>query len=291
MRITAGHIIDLAAAATARNQSDVATASSVASSGLRVQQASDDPSAWAAAQRDRVRETLSDGHAQTITTARETLDQTDGALSTISGLVSQARSLAVQGGNATYSAAQRADLGTQVQGMFESALAAANTQTGDGEYVLAGSKTSTAPFDASGNYQGDATERTASTGEHNSSPMNVSGSVLTASSGVDVLPELQKLATALSTNDTAGIQAGIDALSKVTDQVSSARARVGTGLAALNDADSARQALSTNLQGFVSNLVEADAVGAASTLARATQALNMSQTVTAHIISTLQNQS
>jgi flagellar hook-associated protein 3 FlgL len=289
MRITSGHIIDLAAAATSRNQSDVSSAATVASSGLRVQQASDDPAAWAAAQRDKVRETLSNGHAQTISTARETLDQTDGALSTISGLVSQARALAVQGANSTYGAAERADLGTQVQGMFASALAAANTQTGDGEYVLAGSKTSTAPFDASGNYLGDATERTASTGEHASSVMNVSGSVLTASSGVDVLPELQKLATALSTNDTAGIQAGIDALSKVTDQVGLARTRTGTALAALNDADSARQSLSTHLQGFVSTLVDADAVGAASTLARATQALDMSQTVTAHLISTLQS--
>jgi flagellar hook-associated protein 3 FlgL len=289
MRITSGHIIELAAAATSRQQSNVADATNVASSGMRVQQASDDPSAWAAAQRDRVREALSQGNAQTISSARETMDQTDGALTTISGMVAQARSLAVQGANSTYSASQRADMGTQVQALFESALAAANAQTGDGSYVLAGTKSSTAPFDANGDYQGDATDRSAPTGEHNSSTMNVAGSVLTVASGIDVLPELKKLATALSTNDLVGIQAGVDALSKVTDQVSTARARVGTGLAALNDADTAQQALSMHLQGFVSSLVEADTVTAASTLARATQALQISQTVTSHVISTLAN--
>ena len=289
MRITSGHIIDIAAAATQRAQSDVATATTIASSGLRVQQASDDPAAWAAAQRDKVRETLTDGRGQTISTARETLDQTDGALASISGIVSQARALAVQGANASYSASDRADLGTQVAGLFKQAIAAANAQGGDGEYVLGGTVSTTAPFDANGLYTGDANERQASVGEHNSSVMNVSGSVLTATNGVDVLPELQKLATALSTNDLAGIQAGVASLAKVTDQVGTARARVGTGLAALNDADAARQTLSTHLQSFVSSLVEADAVGSASNLARATQALGISQTVTAHVISILQN--
>jgi len=287
MRITSGHIIDLVAASTQKNQGEVAHATAVATSGLRVNTASDDPAAWAAAERDRVRQTLNDGRGQTISTARETLDQTDGALASISGLVAQARALAIQGANASYSDSDRKDLATQVEGLFQSALASANTQTGDGEYVLAGTASTVAPFDPNGNFIGDGTERSAPTGEHSAAAMNVSGSVLTASSGADVLPELKKLALALSTNDLAGVQASVQTLSKVTDQLGTARTRVGTGLAALNDADSARNALSTHLQTFVSTLVEADAVGAASELARATQALGMSQTVTSHVIAVL----
>lgn len=287
MRITSGHIIDLAAASTQKNQGEVANATKVATSGLRVENASDDPAAWAAAERDKVRQTLNAGHGQTISTARETLDQTDGSLSSISGIVSAARALAVQGANSNYNDNDRKDIAIQVEGLFKSALAAANAQNGDGEYVLSGASSSVAPFDANGNFVGDSTERTAQIGEHNAAAMNVSGSVLTSASGVDVLPELKKLAAALQANDLTGIQASVDNLAKVTDQVATARTRVGTGLAALNDADSARQALAVHLTSFVSTLVDADAVGAASELARATQALGISQTVTSHVISVL----
>jgi flagellar hook-associated protein 3 FlgL len=288
MRITPQHIIELAAAATSRAQSAVADATSVASSGLRVAKASDDPAAWAAAQRDRVRQTLADGDGSAIATGRGTLEQTDGSLSTIAGIVAQARTLATQAASATYNASDRAALGTQVQGLFQAALAAANAQSGDGEYLLAGAKSTTPPFDANGNYQGDATARTVSASPQ---AIGVPGSMLTAANGVDVLPELAKLATALSSNNVAGIQASLGTLTTATDQVSLARGRAGTGLAALSQADDARQQLSTHLDGVISDLVEADTVGAASSLARATQALDVSRAISTHVIASLTSSS
>jgi len=66
MRITGSHLADLAAAATARAQDKVAEATEVASSGLRVARPSDDPAAWAAAQRDKVRQVLAAGTGSAI---------------------------------------------------------------------------------------------------------------------------------------------------------------------------------------------------------------------------------
>ncbi|HEX3765043.1 MAG TPA: hypothetical protein VHW23_40385, partial [Kofleriaceae bacterium] len=61
MRITGNRLIDLASAATTKNQSAVGTASGELSSGLRVTTPSDDPAAWVAAQRTKLRQVMSQG--------------------------------------------------------------------------------------------------------------------------------------------------------------------------------------------------------------------------------------
>jgi hypothetical protein len=58
-------------------------------------------------------------------------------------------------------------------------------------------------------------------------------------------------------------------------------------MAFLDQATSARGALEENMQQSISRLVEADAVGAASELAKATQSLEVSRAVTQHIIAAL----
>jgi len=287
MRVTGGHILELAAAATSTAQSKVADATEVASSGLRVQVPSDDPVAWAQAQRAKVREALGAGRATTLGASQDWLTQTDGALATIQSVVTQARTIAVQAGNATYDASSRAALGQQVTRLFQAALAAANAQGSSGEYLLAGSKGQTQPFDPTGVYQGDAATRSINTAEQGQQVATVAGSMLTAANGVDVLPELQNLATALSTNNLAGIQTAIGTLQTATSQISSAREQAGSGLAALSAAADATASLDTHLQTVASGLVDADVVTAASNLAQATNALTANQTITAHVISTL----
>ena len=97
MRVTSTHIVDVANEAAARAQSAVAQASEVATSGMRVAVPSDDPVAWATAQRDKIHQVISQGGGKAISTTLDQLQQTDGALSTIADVVSQARALAVQG--------------------------------------------------------------------------------------------------------------------------------------------------------------------------------------------------
>lgn len=283
MRVTPNHIADQLAAASSRAESRVSTASNVASSGMRVAVPSDDPVAWAAAQRDKLRQALASGTGAAIQTSTTALEQTDGALATIADVVSRARELAVQGASDS-NAAQRGALGTQVQALFAAALSAANAQASDGSYLLAGAQTGAPPFDAAGAYHGDATARVVATSEHGSDTVGVPGSTLTAAAGVDVLPALAQLAAALSANNAAGIQAGLGALTTATRQVGSAREQAGIGIAALSDAESARQQLSTHLDASISGLVEADTVGAITELSQATQALQVTQAVGANVL-------
>ncbi len=291
MRVTSTHIIELASQATSRAQSKVADATGVASSGLRVQVPSDDPVAWADAQREKTRQTLSTGTGGALAASRTDVQETDSSLASLTGIVAQARQLAVQGSSTTAGPGDRSAIAAQVTALYKSALAAANAQGADGHYLLAGSQTGTEPFDAAGAYHGDGSARDITTGENVAQTVGVPGSVLTADGSadtVDILPELAKLATALGANDLVGVQGSLGTLSTATTQLGVARGKTGAALAALTDADTQRGLLETRLAGVISNLVQADGVGAASTLAQATQILNVTQAVTQHVISTLQ---
>jgi len=201
--------------------------------------------------------------------------------------VSQIRSLAVQGASDTYNAANRAGLGAQVRGLFQNALDSANARDSAGEYLLAGSASLTAPFDAAGAYLGDASVRSVPSDGSLTTGITIAGTALTAASGVDVLPLLDKVATALSTNDMTTLAAAFPDLDTAVKQISTARTHTGSAMNVLDQAASARTVLEQDLQQAISKFVEADTVTAASELAKATQSLEVSRAVSSHIVAML----
>jgi flagellar hook-associated protein 3 FlgL len=287
MRVTSGHIIALAAGATQRAQGRVADAAEAASSGLAVQRASDDPVAWVAAQRMRVRVTIAEGAKRAIEYSQDQLAQTDSALATIQDAISRARVLAVQGSSETYTAVERSYLGNEVASLFTTALRAANTTSVDGEFLLAGGPSTAQPFDPTGSYLGDAQRREVPIAEQALHAATVPGSMLTAANGVDVLPLLGRLSTALGNNDPAAVRGCLDDLRIATSQLSSARSHAGVAISALGEANAAREQLTATLTEQISKLVEADGVKAASDLALATQTLDISRAVSSHLVSAL----
>jgi flagellar hook-associated protein 3 FlgL len=290
MRITGTRMIDLAAAATSKNQAAVATTAEQMSSGLRVTTPSDDPSAWLAAQRARMRQALSQGTGAAITESRDRLSLTDDALANMGDLVSQIQSIAVQGSSDTIGASGRAALGAQVRGLFRNALGAANARGTDGEYLLAGSASLTPPFDAAGVYQGNASVRTGPNDTGLGSDVTIPGSELTAARGLDILPLLDRVATALTNNDLPTLLASIPDLSTAVRQISTTRSRTGGAMATLDQTTLARGALEQNMSNAIQRYVEVDAIGAASELAKASQSLEVSQAVSSRIIQLLRTQ-
>jgi flagellar hook-associated protein 3 FlgL len=288
MRVTGNRLIDISAAATSRNQSRVADLTDEMSSGLRVSTPSDDPSAWLAARRAELQRTLNEGTTQAMQLSRDRLDQTDGALSTISQVVSQVRELAIEGSNDSIDATGRAGLSQQVQALFQSAVAAANAQSPDGEYLLAGAQSLTAPFDtATGAYTGDSATRAVPTDDTATQIVRIAGSDLTAANGVDVLPLLSKVASALTANDTTTLRGALTDLETAVKQMAATRTSAGNAMTVLDTAKTAHAQLEQTLTSEISNDVEADTVSTASDLAKASQALQVSQAVSAHIISLL----
>jgi flagellar hook-associated protein 3 FlgL len=280
-------MIDVAAMNTASNQSKVSEASDQVTSGLRVSKPSDDPTAYMAAQRASARMTLSKGATSALNTSKERLELSDGALGGIGAALDSMREIATQGANATYNAQDRKDMATQVRALFQAALGSANTQAADGEYILAGTSSTTPPFDAAGNYVGNSTDRNIATTETDSTGSLIAGSALTTASGVDVLPLFGKIADALEANDMDSVHNLLGDVNTAVQQVGLSRTRTGGALNIMQSAISAHADLDLHLQTTIKDNVEADVIAAASTLAKASTAFEASKTVTSHLMTIL----
>lgn len=289
MRVTNMYMVELAQAASAKNQSNVAQLSQEVSSGLAVAKPSDNPTAWLEAQRAKVEQTINDGTGAALQTGLVKIDATDGALSSLAQIVSQAQTIAVEGASASITSDARADAAQQVNGLLQAALAAANTQDVDGNYLLSGTAVNTVPFESSGNYQGNAATTSINSSSTATTQDSLSGSALDTGPGsVNIIATLGNLATALGGNDVPGIQAQLANLNTAVTQLATTRAQVGGMMSTLQSAQSAQQTLSTTLQTSISNLTNADAVQSASQLAQASTALQISQAVTTRVLSLLQ---
>ncbi|HEY1551355.1 MAG TPA: hypothetical protein VGG28_26180 [Kofleriaceae bacterium] len=285
MRVTNMYMVDMAQQANAKNQSTVAQLSQEVSSGLAVAKPSDDPVKWMEAQREKVRSAINDGTGEALQSGIEKLTATDGALSTLSGLVSQAQSLAVEGASANITSDARANEAQQISGMVQSALAALNTKDVDGTYLLAGTSVNTTPFDSGGNYAGNSSTTSINSSSSDTSQSSLAGSSL--SSSVNIISTLNGLVTALNANDTTGIQTALGSLNTAVTQMATTRAQVGGMMASLQSAQSAQQSLTTSLASSISNYTEVDAVQSASSLAQASTVLQVSQSVTQKVLELL----
>ena len=287
MRVTGNRLIDLSSASISKAQSAVGTVSAQLTSGLRVTTPSDDPAAWLAAQRTKLRQAMSQGSGAAVATSRDRLGITDNSLASLGDVVSQIRTLAVQGSSDTYNADNRAGLGAEVHGLFLAALDSVNAQSNDGEYVLGGNQSLAAPFDAAGVYHGDAGTRAVPGNGGLTTDVTLTGASLTAANGVDVMPLLARVATAMSANDMPTLLAALPDLDTAVKQISLTRSKGGAAMNALDQTTAARGVLEQDMTAAIARYTEVDSVTAASDLAKASQSLELSRAVTSHILQVL----
>lgn len=149
------------------------------SSGHRVNQASDDPSAIAPILEYQA-QISSINQVQTNLNSAQTEAQTaDGALQTASTVLDQLVSIGSSGASSTASASLRASLGVQVQGLEQQLVSIANSSV-NGRYIFGGDSPGTAPY---------AYDWTSPEGVvQNSNPTNTTA--LTDASGNQIVPRL-----------------------------------------------------------------------------------------------------
>lgn len=281
MRVTENRMLELAADQLMKNRERVANASAELSSGLRVGTPSDDVLGWSEGMRALVADADSKARGSTIDRAREQLSQVENALGDISNGLLRARELATQMANGTWSASDRQSVAAEILEIRKQIAASASVRGSDDEYLLSGSLSTSVPFDPLGNYIGDAEQRQIESGPGGLvEPSSVTAQGLTSlTGGVDVIPWLDALATALQANSQAGVQAAIDPIAKATDQTALLRSQVGNYLHALDDAQAARATFEQNLAKIKQRAVDSDPVAAATELAGSQIALQASQAV------------
>jgi len=242
------------------------------SSGLRVAQASDDPSA--AAQSVALGSAISrdDAYVQAATGLQSQMQVADSALGSVVTQITSAISLAVQGLNGTLNSSELQSVGQQMAGLRDEVVSLANTSYA-GRYLFGGTSsaqpytnnTSTTP--ATAVYAGDGNSQYEQTPGGQKLVTSLPGSAVFSASGADVLTSLNNLvadfssgtASSTAAADLATLQAG---LTNVTTQ----RGVLDSSLNTINQTSTYTQTDETNLAAGQSKLVATDTAAVATQL-------------------------
>jgi flagellar hook-associated protein 3 FlgL len=239
-------------------ESQLTAASQVASSGQKINAPSDDP--VAAAQLARVRASVAQATAyqSTISTVQGDLTLSESSLASAVDVVQSAQQIALEAADGSVPASDLKSMAGQISQLQSQLLSIAN-QKGTTGYLFSGSQTSTAAFSATGVFQGDDADRVADVGAGNTAVVNVSGAkAFTAAGGVDVFGALTALQTALNNNDSAGISAGVNALTQASSQITAAEGDAGIKLDRVTTAASVQQQTQLSLASTQNDLSAAD---------------------------------
>jgi flagellar hook-associated protein 3 FlgL len=272
MRITEGIISGRNLADLQRANAAVAKASMQVSTGNRMQRPSDDPQGVQKALNLRGDLAATAQYMDTASASQGWAQATDDALSDINDVLQRAREAVVQGGNGTMSQKDRNDIATQIDQLIGQAKASGNA-TFDGQYIFAGQKTDTAPYDPDGadTYNGDTGSIVRTIGPGVSVQLNgTMGSVLGNGSDGKALQVLRDIATHLRGGTAADTNAlrtsDLSAIDASMADVSTARAEAGALSNRLTTATNRLTDLQTSTEKVRSGVEYVDMAEAISTL-------------------------
>jgi len=221
-----------------RAQQTIAQAQEEIASGLRVQTPADDPVLFRDLVRfDRLIGAQKDAQ-RAIEAARARLAASESALADLQRILTRARAIAVQQANATISAAERQAAANELQRLIDRALADGNARW-QGEYLFAGTAVDRPAFarTASGIvYQGTSSDRLIALVPDRLVVAGVRGD---AAPFADTFQALEALHSALTANDTAGIQQAIGLLRNAHEGITALASELGARMQALDGAAAA----------------------------------------------------
>jgi flagellar hook-associated protein 3 FlgL len=269
-----------------RVQRRVEEATRQASSGLRVNVASDAPDEVDAIMQLRTDTVRNTQLSSNLSLAKTDADAADSALTSATKLLDRARQLGAQGANFTLDASGRQSLAGEVEALQEQMVAISRTAV-QGRYIFAGDDENTAP------YQLDLTSptgvqrmMTAPATRRLEDPAGGSFAVSkTAGEMFDarnpdgtpapnnVFAALNSLRVALLNNDTAGITAATGNIQNASDQMGISQGFYGSVLGRIQDATNYGQSYDVQLKTQLSQKVDADITEAAMTLTQGTTQL------------------
>jgi flagellar hook-associated protein 3 FlgL len=131
--------MDALEAALSQTQTELST-------GIQLQNAADNPSAMTEVNQLNAELSASQQYVSNGTAGTTNLQLETSALTNATTALQSARDLAVEANNSALSATDRQNIATQLQQLQQTLLAAGNTTDANGDYVFAGTATSTQPF-------------------------------------------------------------------------------------------------------------------------------------------------
>jgi flagellar hook-associated protein 3 FlgL len=240
-------------------------------SGIRVSQASDDPSAIAPILAYQGQITYINELQTNLNLAQTDAQTGDSALQTASSLLNQLATLGAQGASSTSNAFARTAIGKQVQQIEQQLVSIANTAVA-GRYIFGGDDTSTAPYTFDWSSSGGVIRNTSqnntvtiSDSDGNSiiprltaqQIFDVRDSSGTAASG-NIFEAVHSLGAALLANDQSGIQNAIDELKAGSTQLGQSTATYGNFESWINQGLATATSHVSNLTQALASIRDAD---------------------------------
>jgi len=282
MRVTDRMIFDSATAQTLAARDRVMNAQQQVTTGQRVFHPGDDPAAAGIMVSHQIALDRYDTLTKSIGGAQDEAQVADGTLQNVGDLLARVRELAVQLGNDSNSASERASGAQEIIGIKGQIAQLMNTQVA-GRYIFGGTTDNKAPFDATGAYFGDTNVRQVEVapGLLQNASVRADVALKGVNGGVDVFATLDTLATALTANDGATVRASLDGIVKSGDQVASALTETGGMLSAFQSALTIGSTARDSVQKVLASETDADIFAATSELSLAQQSLQASLAVSA----------
>jgi flagellar hook-associated protein 3 FlgL len=251
------------------------------SSGIAVEQPSDDPAAISEILQTETAISNNKQIQSNLTNVTTEVNTADSALQTAVSALQSAISIATQGASSTTTADTRSTLAQQVAGIQQTLVGIAQT-TVNGSYIFSGDDDTQAP------YQLDSTQpegvlqlvtssstRTIQSVDGTSFAVALTAQQIfdaknsdgTAASG-NVFAAVQNLETALTNNDTAGITAAADSLQSASSYLNDQLAFYGEVENRVTEATDLAQKFQTQQQTELSNLQDTDVAATATELSQ-----------------------
>jgi flagellar hook-associated protein 3 FlgL len=256
------------------SQSTLNTDLQEVSTGKSVSVPSDNPEASA----EMVQNTLETGdvdqYTQNIDSVLTSVQSASSVLSNVVSALTQAVSLGTEGANGTNSSTDLAALAQQVQGIFSSVIADANTQV-EGNYLFGGTATTTAPYaaDASSSngytYNGNNDSNSVEIGDQMSVQVNVPGSQVFSNSSNNALGALNSLVTALQSGNSSDIASATNSISSAINYLGQQQGFYSNVQTQLNSQESFLQQDTVTLSTQANNLIGVNESVAATDLSQA----------------------
>ena len=146
MRLSTANQFDVTITNLQNRQAQLQKSQIQLTSGKRIQQPSDDPTAAAQAERSRAEISRVDADTRAVQASQNAMTLAESGMGDASDILQQIRETMVQAGDGTYSDSERLALASKVQDLRNQLFTIANRTDGSGNYLFAGQGSGGQPF-------------------------------------------------------------------------------------------------------------------------------------------------
>lgn len=228
-----------------------------------------------------------DQYLSNITKGNLSLSMTDTALKGMSDIIAQAKKTTGTVTNGSSDQTVRDNAASQLEELKKQLVDLGNTQLGD-QYIFAGFKNSTPPFsNTDNNYSGTSDEVSVEIDKNSTAPVSITGDAVLKGTGtyggVDMLDTLDKIISAIKSNNPVDIQSNAAKLDLSSNQIDNARSDVAGRMIRLKSAQTMINNNQATLKGIVSDTMGVDYIKAATQLNQQQTAFEAALSATAKI--------